>query len=78
MKFHGLRNEKVLQLAYVFAKSNNIKMPPSWERNEKAGQTFWLNFKTRNFSSHAGKYITDKDDGLTDTMSVNFLTILPQ
>ena len=47
-KFHGLSKEKVLQLAYVFAKSNNIKMPQSWERNKKAGQTFWLNFKTRN------------------------------
>ena len=47
MKFHRLSKEKVLQLAYVFAKSNNTKMPPSCERNEKAGQTFWLNFKTR-------------------------------
>ena len=50
-RFHGLSKEKVLQLAYQFAKANNRKMPKSWENNKKAGQTFWINFKTRNHLS---------------------------
>ena len=45
--FHGLSVTKCRELAYEFAKHNEITMPSSWMKNEKAGWDWWLGFRSR-------------------------------
>ena len=47
-QFYGLSKSKVQEVAYLFAKANDLNIPPKWETNKKAGQHFWLSFKERN------------------------------
>ena len=47
-QFYGLSKSKVQKVAYLFAKANDLNIPPQWETNKKAGQQFWLPFKERN------------------------------
>lgn len=37
-KFYGLSKEKSQKLAYDYASLNNLKVPESWTRDEKAGR----------------------------------------
>ena len=46
--FHGLSTAKCRVLAYELAIQNQIKIPPSWLENKKAGMDWWLGFKKRN------------------------------
>ena len=45
--FFGLSLAKCRELAYEFAKKNNIKIPQSWHENGKAGMAWWAGFKRR-------------------------------
>lgn len=45
--FHGLSMSRCRTLAFEFAKRNGINVPPSWDREQKAGHDWWLGFKQR-------------------------------
>ena len=45
--FHGLSVNRCCSLAYEFAKRNNLDVPISWDRDQVAGQDWWLGFKKR-------------------------------
>lgn len=45
--FFGLSKEKCLELAYEFAKKNDIQVPKSWNDSQMAGRAWWLGFKRR-------------------------------
>ncbi|XP_051244566.1 uncharacterized protein LOC127356649 [Dicentrarchus labrax] len=46
-QFHGLTTLKCRELAYEFAKRNNIPVPDSWSREERAGVDWLELFKNR-------------------------------
>ena len=48
--FYGLTAETTRSLAYQMAVANEIKCPPSWENNKKAGIGWLRGFMERNFS----------------------------
>lgn len=44
----GLSPEEVRKLAYEITSKYNIKRPPSWVKNKKAGEEWFLSFMERN------------------------------
>ncbi|XP_046970598.1 uncharacterized protein LOC124537752 [Vanessa cardui] len=46
--FYGLTREDFKKLVYVYAKKNNLARPPSWDKNEKAGDDWLAGFLGRN------------------------------
>lgn len=43
-RYHGLNPSKCMELAYEFAKQNDISMPDSWTTNSSAGKKISLFF----------------------------------
>ena len=46
-RFYGLSTEKCCCLICEYAERNNVNIPENWRVNKKAGQGFWLRFKSR-------------------------------
>lgn len=44
---YGLSRIEAQKLAFNFAKANNIKYPISWDKNEKAGKSWYYSFMAR-------------------------------
>ena len=44
--FHGLSVTNWRELAYEFAKRNEISMPSSWMENKKSGWDWWIGFRS--------------------------------
>ena len=45
--FHGLSVKKLRELAYLFAKKNDVSVPESWEKNKMAGEDWCKSFRDR-------------------------------
>ena len=45
--FCGLSKKKCCCLIYEYAERNNVHIAENWRVNKKAGQGFWLGFKSR-------------------------------
>ena len=46
-RFCGLSKDKCCCLIYEYAERNNVHIAENWRVNKKAGQGFWLEFKSR-------------------------------
>lgn len=45
---HGLTVKETLKLAYGYAATNKLKVPPSWEQKQSAGKDWMQKFMKRN------------------------------